>query len=97
MTTLVLVVLRDYQTFQLSTLLVASVGMQVAIIVAKPYEAPKANASALFNEVMVSVYLYLLFGIAYYRAVPDSVGSTLLGVIGSAFLVNLGLFLSEVA
>lgn len=70
-----------------------SVGVQVAIVKVKPYDTLRGNRVALFNEVTVSLYVYMLLGIAYQNPVPDTVGYILIGIIACSFLVNLRMFL----
>lgn len=57
----ILVFSRDYNFIQLMSLLFISGTFQVLIILGKPMHSSLENGMALFNEVMVSVYIYMLF------------------------------------
>ena len=59
-TTLVLIFLRDHCEFQILALLISSITFQCLLLHAKPMPSPKENAFSVFNEFMVSLYLYTL-------------------------------------
>lgn len=52
--------------------------------------------SSLFNECMVSLYLYLLLGLANSCSIPDKLGYGLLGVVAASILSNVASFLAGV-
>ncbi len=99
-TSTILVVLRDHYEFQIGTLLMISYLFQVLILVLQPIEGgPLENRLALFNELMVSSYLYLLIllsGYNYENAFREEAGWGLLAVIFLSCFVNLGKFLFKV-
>jgi phage-related protein len=57
----ILVFSRDYNFIQLITLLLISGIFQVLTMLGKPLDSSLENAMTLFNEVMVSAYIYVLF------------------------------------
>ena len=92
--------LRDHYEFQIGTLLLISYFFQVLILVLQPIEGgPLENRLALFNELMVSSYLYVLILLSEYNyenAFREEAGWGLLGVIFLSCFVNLGKFLFKV-
>jgi hypothetical protein len=90
------VVLRDHYEFQIGLLLIISCLYQVLILVLQPLEGgPLENRLALFNELMVSSYLYLLILLSdfnYEDAFREEAGWGLLAVIFLSCFVNLGKF-----
>ena len=64
---IILVTLGDYYAFQLTTLLVQSLLVQTLIIHGKPQLEPVENYISLFNEIMVSMYLYLMITLTEYN------------------------------
>lgn len=59
-TNLILVVLRESPVGQIFTLLSISLLVQALLIFGKPLENPADNKMGLFNEAMVSSYLYIM-------------------------------------
>jgi len=53
------VTLKDTPSFQILTLLILSVLQQALIICYLPYDTKEINLLSLYNELAVSVYLYL--------------------------------------
>ena len=99
-TSTIIVVLRDHYEFQIGTLLLISYFFQVLILVLQPIEGgPLENRLALFNELMVSSYLYVLILLSEYNyenAFREEAGWGLLGVIFLSCFVNLGKFLFKI-
>lgn len=60
LTSIIMVLLRDYYYFQIQSLLLISIFTQIEIIVGRPMAGNYENEIALFNEAMVCVYLYLM-------------------------------------
>ena len=95
---LVLVVLRDYYYFQVASLLAMSVMTQALIIVGEPLAENVENKMLMFNELMCSLYLYLLLLLSMGQQSNNSsvvgtqrenIGSALLAVVSLTFLVNV--------
>ena len=59
LTLIFLVTLKDTPSFQILTLLILSVLQQALIICYLPYDTKEINLLSLYNELAVSVYLYL--------------------------------------
>ena len=55
-----MVVLRDYNSFQIMSLLIISVIFQCLAIMGKPMNERSENRMVVFNEIMVSCYLYAM-------------------------------------
>lgn len=66
-TVIVLVISRNYPEFQIFSLLITSTTFQILLYKGKPYADMLDNKLALFNETMVSVYLYILLGLTDYN------------------------------
>jgi hypothetical protein len=64
-----LVCLRDFPAIQIIVLLVQSIIMQVLIIRGKPLIGPLENWMALFNEAMISVYLYVSIALTGFNLI----------------------------
>ncbi len=60
LTAIILIFLRDYNQFQIISLLILSVLFSCLIIGAKPFEETIKNKLSLINESIVSIYLYIL-------------------------------------
>ncbi|TNV86189.1 hypothetical protein FGO68_gene6733 [Halteria grandinella] len=58
---LILVILRDYPYFQLMALSAITFLFQILLIIGKPLATSSENKMSLFNELMASNYLYVLF------------------------------------
>ena len=99
-TSTIIVVLRNHYEFQIGALLLISYIFQVLILVLQPIEGgPIENRLALFNELMVSSYLYLLILLSEFNhenAFREEAGWGLLAVIFLSCFVNLGKFLFKV-
>ncbi len=92
-TLVILLVLRDYPEFQIVFLIFASFIFQMLLILIKPLID---NHIALFNEVMVSTYLYtlmLLTDMMGDNSHRDSIGLALTLIIVITVAVNLLKFL----
>jgi hypothetical protein len=69
----VLILFRDHCDLQILSLLITSSLFQCLIILGRPMPSPVENKISVFNEVMVSLYLYTLmyltdfFGVNHYR------------------------------
>ena len=95
-TMLILTLLRHNFYLQIFTLLVISAVFQAMILVSKPMLSKLDNNMLLFNELMVSVYLYLLLCLTDYMGENDNrdlLGLILLSLVVSTVLVNLVKFL----
>jgi len=92
LTTCVLIFLRDHCEFQILCLLISSITFQCLLLHGKPMPTSKENAVSVFNEFMVSLYLYTLlhltdfFGENRYR---EEAGYALVGIILMSVAVNL--------
>jgi|LauGreDrversion4_2_1035121.scaffolds.fasta_scaffold647176_1 hypothetical protein len=58
---IILVTLRNNPAFQILLLLTISVFSQILIIKSKPYDTRLTNVVTFFNELAVSLFLYLSF------------------------------------
>ena len=91
----VFVLLRDFYSLQVMSLLVLSLLFQVLTIIGKPMKEMRDNRISLFNEVMVSLYIYLLYTLTDYSSIVDfrdEIGWALLAVIFLSTLVNFAKF-----
>ena len=61
LTLLILIVLYDKPAFQILSLLSLSVIWQCLILFSKPFDSKAVNIISFYNELSVSVYLYLAF------------------------------------
>ena len=87
--TLVLVVCKDFSAQQIQVNLVLSLLWQALILIGRPYED---NRILMFNELTVTLYLYVLIMLTDYNDSVDTFDTLaiiLLGIILVAFLVNL--------
>ena len=93
LTMVILLVLRDYPQFQILFLIFASFIFQMLLLLMKPLID---NHIALFNEVMISTYLYtlmLLTDMMGENSHRDSIGLALTLIIVITVAVNLLKFL----
>ena len=96
---IILVMLKDNYAHQIQLLTIISVGMQILIVKGSPMSTPKENFFALFNELCISSYLYLLmcltdfFGVTEFRA---TIGLLLLSVVFLSLFVNFAKVISVV-
>ncbi len=60
LTNLIMIGVKDYNEFQIATLLAISVFFQILLIQGAPFENPKENKVQLFIELLISAYLYVL-------------------------------------
>jgi hypothetical protein len=90
-----LVCLRDYPGMLIITLLVQSLIMQYLIVEGWPMKENSENWMNVFNEIMVSAYLYLSYALTGFNANPlySKTGTALMGIIVSAAGVNFLKFL----
>jgi hypothetical protein len=95
-TMLIMTLLRHNFYLQIFPLLAISFFFQVMIIGSKPMLSMLENYMMLFNEIMVSVYLYLLLCLTDFMEENNSrdfIGLLLLSLVGITVLVNLIKFL----
>ena len=67
-TMVIMIFSRDHNIFQLMTLLFISGTFQTLIIGGKPMQSKLENRMLFFNEIMVSVYIYILFVLSDFFA-----------------------------
>ncbi|TNV72002.1 hypothetical protein FGO68_gene16158 [Halteria grandinella] len=89
LTSIILVVLRDHSTTQIFLLLIISVLSQCYLIYVRPLDTRLENTISLFNELMVSLYLYVLISLTDYNdSLRDQAGAALLYIVLISFLAN---------
>lgn len=66
LTNFILIILRDFNYAEILILLILSYIYQFFIIIGRPYYEKQDNSISLFNEVMVSAYLYVLMMLTDY-------------------------------
>ena len=66
-TSVILVVLRDYCSLQLMILLALSMMIQILVLATYPLKTKSDNWNLLFNEIMVSAYLYVLLSLTDFN------------------------------
>ncbi|TNV86678.1 hypothetical protein FGO68_gene17579 [Halteria grandinella] len=94
----ILVFLRDHPTFQLILIHLHQLSLQSAIIHSSPLHSPLENRVSLFNELMVSLYLYTLQSLLAHSSLDQSsesdtrpaLGWLLLSLLAVTILVNIG-------
>lgn len=59
-TILVIVMLREFSSLQILSLLIVSKIFLVLLVFGKPFEEIREIKSSIFNELMVSLYLYIM-------------------------------------
>ena len=98
MTLAILVFGKNLHSYQVITLLLYSLLTQQVILTLKPKLDSSTNHLLLFNEMAVSVYLYLMLALTMLNVdnpgeqaltVREIIGMALLGVVGITLLVNL--------
>jgi hypothetical protein len=67
LTSAIMVVLRDFYSLQICSLLILSYTIQIMIILGKPLEGQYENEIGIFNEVMVCIYLYSMITLTDYN------------------------------
>jgi hypothetical protein len=95
-TMLIMTLLRENFYFQIFPLLVISAVFQLIIVGSKPLLSKVENHMLLFNEIMVSIYLYLLLSLTDYMVendFRDVIAWALLSIVVFTVLVNLVKFL----
>jgi hypothetical protein len=95
-TMLIMTLLRHNFYLQIFPLLAISFFFQAMIIGSRPMLSKLENNMMLFNEIMVSVYLYLLLCLTDFMEennCRDFIGLLLLSLVGFTVLVNLVKFL----
>ena len=94
---LIMTLLRHNFYQQIFSLLTISIAFQVMIVGSKPMLCKLDNNMLLFNEIMVSIYLYLLLCLTDFMRENDStrdlIGYALLFLVVFTVLVNLIKFL----
>jgi hypothetical protein len=90
MTITILIVLRDTAEYQILTLFVISVFFQILLIIGRPIDNLLDHRFSIFNEIMVTLYLYLLLTLTDYAPLPNRelVGFALLGTIIMSAIIN---------
>lgn len=87
----VFVLLRDFYQIQLGILLAQSAIVSGLILQGRPKSDPVENKMLLFNELMVSFYLYTLFTLSDYNGinpVREECGIFLLAIVITSFAFN---------
>ena len=95
-TMLIMTLLRHNFYLQIFPLLALSIGFQLMILSSKPMLSKRDNNMLLFNELMVSAYLYLLLCLTDYMVdinSRDLIGLLLLSFVVFTVFVNLVKFL----
>ncbi|TNV85983.1 hypothetical protein FGO68_gene12606 [Halteria grandinella] len=88
-----LVTLREYPSMQLLILTLLLFLSQCLLIISNPSPVPLENHISLFNEIMASVYLYILYSLTDFMGrveVKEGLGNMLLGVVIFTISINLG-------
>lgn len=67
-TVFVMVLLRDYYTLQILSLLLISFIIQALLVSSNPFSDLVDTRMALFNEVMVSLYLYVMLNLTDFSS-----------------------------
>jgi predicted membrane protein len=93
---LIMTLLRENFYLQIFPLLVISTLFQLIIVGSKPFLSKLENRMLLFNEIMVSIYLYLLLSLTDFMGdndFRDMIAWALLSLVVFTVLVNLVKFL----
>lgn len=96
-TVLILVRLREYSGCQISLMIIVTFFKQAYILHARPYCTPLENRIALFNEYLISLYLYGIILLTDYNQDDELrlyASYVLIGTIGLYTLINMGNFLA---
>ncbi|TNV87291.1 hypothetical protein FGO68_gene9418 [Halteria grandinella] len=89
LTSMILVILRDHPATQIFVFLIISVISQGYLIYVQPLDTRLENAISLFNELMVSLYLYVLISLTDYNdSLRDQAGIALLYIVLISFFAN---------
>ena len=90
-TSIILVVLSEYLALQIISLLLISDMVQGLLVTCNPLNENGQNKMAIFNEIMVSVYLYILISlsISLTSSNREQTGMLLVAVILASFIANL--------
>lgn len=90
---IILVTLRGYYMFQIVSLLMQSVLVQTLIIHGQPMLVHVENKISLFNEIMVSLFLYVIITLTEYNQkvnpLKHECGMALVAIIVLTFSVNV--------
>ena len=93
----IMIIIRDHNEMQLMTLLFISWVFQALIILGQPMKSTFENKMTLFNEIMVSVYLYILMILTDFFAETnpyrEGCGWALVMTLLTTFSVNFIKFL----
>ena len=93
----IMIIIRDHNEMQLMILLFISWVFQALIILGQPMQSTLENNMTLFNEIMVSVYLYVLMILTDFFAETnpcrDGCGWALVMTLLTTFSVNFIKFL----
>ena len=91
LTIITLVCLRDYPTFQIIVLLGLTMITQIFLVHGRPFIEPLDNKISLFNELMISLYLYVLIsllGFAQNQKLRNLCGLIQVSIIFLSILIN---------
>ena len=94
-----MVVLRDYNSFQIMSLLIISVIFQCMAIMGKPMNERSENRMVVFNEIMVSCYLYTMIPLTNINPsdeIKNSCGIALVSIVMLSIFVNFFKFFKNV-
>ena len=92
LTIVIIIVLRDYYSMQITSLLSISVLFQALHVKYQPIENPTEQKIIFFNELMTSLYLYLTLVLTDFNGenlLRDKIGFSLLVLMIFTVAVNL--------
>ena len=95
-TVVILVKMRNYSGLEIILLILVSVSKQVYIIQARPFSSRLENGISLFNELLISLYIYGIILLTNYNNSTElrvQASFLLIGIIGVYTLVNVGTFI----
>ncbi|TNV86985.1 hypothetical protein FGO68_gene12316 [Halteria grandinella] len=91
---IILICLRDYPGLQVPLLLLLSVKAQFLLILGKPFDERSENIMNFINEVIVSVYVYVLFSLTDFTqqsitSLSEEIGWLLVLIVLFTVFMNL--------
>lgn len=95
-TVVILVKMRNYSGLEIILLILVSVSKQVYIIQVRPFSSRLENGISLFNELLISLYIYGIILLTNYNNSAElrvQASFLLIGIIGVYTLVNVGTFI----
>ena len=95
-TVVILVKMRNYSGLEIILLILVSVSKQVYIIQVRPFSSRLENGLSLFNELLISLYIYGIILLTNYNNSAElrvQASFLLIGIIGVYTLVNVGTFI----